>query len=75
MPKLAHFRAKQEPRGELQPASTDCTASILHIDMDAFFVSVELLARPQLKGLPVIVGGQRDQRGVVTSASYEARRF
>jgi DNA polymerase-4 len=43
--------------------------------MDAFFVSVELLARPELKGLPVIVGGQRDQRGVVTSASYEARRF
>ena len=43
--------------------------------MDAFFVSVELLARPELIGLPVIVGGQRDQRGVVTSASYEARRF
>ncbi|HVB57223.1 MAG TPA: DNA polymerase IV [Candidatus Acidoferrales bacterium] len=75
MTKLAHFRAKQEPWGELQTASADCTASILHIDMDAFFVSVELLARPQLKGMPVIVGGQRDQRGVVTSASYEARRF
>ena len=72
MPKLAQFRAKH---GALPPAAADSTASILHIDMDAFFVSVELLARPELKGLPVIVGGQRDQRGVVTSASYEARRF
>ena len=72
MPKLAQFRAKQEA---LPATSRESTASILHVDMDAFFVSVELLARPELKGLPVIVGGQRDQRGVVTSASYEARRF
>src|SRR5271165_721165 len=72
MPKLAHFRAKHGPP---EAATPEATASILHIDMDAFFVSVELLARPELKGLPVIVGGQRDQRGVVTSASYEARRF
>ena len=72
MPKLAQYRAKREAA---QPPSADATAAILHIDMDAFFVSVELLARPDLKGLPVIVGGQRDQRGVVTSASYEARRF
>jgi len=72
MPKLAHFRAKHAP-----PTAnpSDSAASILHIDMDAFFVSVELLARPELKGLPVVVGGQRDQRGVVSSASYEARRF
>lgn len=72
MPKLAHFRAKH---GSAEAATAETSASILHIDMDAFFVSVELLARPDLKGLPVIVGGQRDQRGVVTSASYEARKF
>jgi len=72
MPKLAHFRAKHDAQA---PTAEDSRASILHIDMDAFFVSVELLARPDLVGLAVIVGGQRDQRGVVTSASYEARRF
>jgi DNA polymerase-4 len=72
MPRLAHFRAKHDAA---QNAGANAASSILHIDMDAFFVSVELLARPELKGFPVIVGGQRDQRGVVTSASYEARRF
>src|ERR1700684_4347724 len=72
MPKLAHFRAKDDASA---PTSADSSATILHIDMDAFFVSVELLARPDLVGLAVIVGGQRDQRGVVTSASYEARKY
>ncbi|MGN6645996.1 MAG: DNA polymerase IV [Cytophaga sp.] len=48
--------------------------SIVHMDLDSFFVSVELLRRPELRGKPIIIGGS-SERGVVASCSYEARKF
>jgi DNA polymerase IV len=68
--------SKQDGRGRqvsLEPVD-DPQATIMHLDMDAFFASVELLERPELVGLPVIVGG-RGARSVVTAATYEARKY
>src|SRR3978361_222516 len=48
--------------------------TIVHMDLDSFFVSVEQLKNPKLRGIPLIIGGSSD-RGVVASCSYEARKF
>lgn len=48
---------------------------IIHIDMDAFFASVEQVVNPKLRGKPLVVGGMPDSRGVVCTCSYEARKF
>ena len=66
-----NHRAQHRDTGDETPDDTGC--DVLHVDMDAFYASVAIRDRPDLRDQPVIVGG--GYRGVVLSASYQARRF
>lgn len=59
----------------MEPARDHALRKIIHVDMDAFYASVEQRDRPELRGRPLVVGGEPNSRGVVAACSYEARRF
>jgi DNA polymerase-4 len=69
------MKANREPISREAASTMHEPRFILHIDLDAFYASIEQRDRPDLQGKPIIVGGLPDRRGVVSTASYEARRF